>query len=117
MTDHRVPIIEHYADLNGSDDGTVLAQTALAAADAADLAHGIVRLEARDRYDRKAMVHVVVYHQRHSGGSCMCGFSKLGRSQAEHVADMYEQVVAGTYRPWHVEEITYTWPEYLRGRA
>lgn len=69
------------------------------------------------QYDRKAMVHAIVYHQRRDGGSCMCGFNQLGRSQAEHVADMYEQVVDGTYQPWHVEEINYTWPEYRRNRS
>lgn len=41
-------------------------------------------------YDRAVLVEVVVYHYRESIKGCSCGWSELGKSWAEHVADVYE---------------------------
>ena len=38
-----------------------------------------------DTYQRLAAA-VLVAHQRRNAGSCLCGWSELGRSHAEHVA-------------------------------
>lgn len=45
-------------------------------------------------YDRAVLVDVLVYHQRKDIGHCLCGWGELGRSHAEHVADVYERSVA-----------------------
>lgn len=42
-------------------------------------------------YDRKALVAALIYHWRTSTSGCGCGWSVLGASHAEHVADVYEQ--------------------------
>lgn len=50
-------------------------------------------------YDRAVLVQVLVYHQRKNIEGCWCGWSELGRSHAEHVADVYEasvRALAGT---------------------
>lgn len=44
-------------------------------------------------YDRKVLVDVFVYHQRTLTAGCACGWSVLGASHAEHVADIYEESV------------------------
>jgi len=41
-------------------------------------------------YDREVLVNVLIYHQRESISGCICGWSVLGASHAEHVADVYE---------------------------
>lgn len=38
-----------------------------------------------DTYQRLA-AEVVVAHQRHDSGACLCGWSETGRSHADHVA-------------------------------
>lgn len=45
-------------------------------------------------YDRESLVTVLVYHQRKDIRGCCCGWSVLGASHAEHVADVYEESVA-----------------------
>lgn len=70
-------------------------------------------------YDRQVMVDVLVYHYRRDGASCGCGWSELGRSHPEHVADVYEQSMAarepetGTGSEHDVDVEVYT--EYLPG--
>jgi hypothetical protein len=44
-------------------------------------------------YDREVLTTVLVYHQRKDIKSCCCGWSKLGASHPEHVADVYEESV------------------------
>lgn len=44
-------------------------------------------------YRRDVLVDVVVHHWRESIKGCSCGWSELGRSWAEHVADVYESQV------------------------
>lgn len=44
-------------------------------------------------YLRDVLVEVLVYHQRKNITSCACGWSQLGESHAEHIADVYEQSV------------------------
>jgi hypothetical protein len=46
------------------------------------------------RYSRVTLVDVLIYHQRHDIGGCACGWSVLGASHAEHVADIYEMVMS-----------------------
>ena len=53
-------------------------------------------------YDRALLVSTLIYHQRRSApesDGCACGWSVLGASHAEHVADIYEASVAGTAAP------------------
>ncbi|MCW2674817.1 MAG: hypothetical protein JWP14_3406 [Frankiales bacterium] len=45
-------------------------------------------------YDRKVLVEVLVYHWATSTSGCGCGWDELGRSHAEHVANVYETSVA-----------------------
>lgn len=45
-------------------------------------------------YDRAVLVDVLVYHYRDDIKGCGCGWSQLGASWPEHVADVYEQSVA-----------------------
>lgn len=44
-------------------------------------------------YDREVLVEVLVYHYRDGIRGCGCGWSKLGASWPEHVADVYEESV------------------------
>jgi hypothetical protein len=44
-------------------------------------------------YDRAVLIDVLVYHQRASSSGCGCGWSVLGASHAEHIADVYEESV------------------------
>ena len=44
-------------------------------------------------YDRARLVQVLVHHQRHTPAECLCGWSELGASHAEHIADAYERVI------------------------
>ncbi len=44
-------------------------------------------------YDREILTTTLVYHQRRNSSSCHCGWSQLGASHAEHVADIYEESV------------------------
>lgn len=46
-------------------------------------------------YDRDVLVHVVTYHGRNGIEGCRCGWSVLGKSHSEHVANVYEAMVAG----------------------
>jgi len=46
------------------------------------------------KYDRSVMVETLVYHQRRDIEGCACGWSVLGASHAEHVADVYELSVS-----------------------
>lgn len=41
-------------------------------------------------YDREALVAVIVYHWRTNTSGCGCGWAELGKSYAEHIADVYE---------------------------
>jgi hypothetical protein len=45
-------------------------------------------------YDREALIDVLVYHWPTNTSGCHCGWSSLGRSFPEHVADVYEAMVA-----------------------
>lgn len=45
------------------------------------------------RYDREVLTTVLVYHQRASVQFCACGWGELGKSHADHVANVYEQSV------------------------
>jgi hypothetical protein len=45
-------------------------------------------------YDREALLATLIYHWRTGTSGCGCGWSVLGASHAEHVADVYEQSVA-----------------------
>jgi hypothetical protein len=44
-------------------------------------------------YVRDVLIEVLVYHQRTDATYCACGWSVLGASHAEHVADVYEDSV------------------------
>ncbi len=44
-------------------------------------------------YDRKALVNVLVYHQPTNTSGCICGWSVLGASHPEHIADTYENAM------------------------
>lgn len=48
-------------------------------------------------YDREVLAHVVIYHHKVSIEGCLCGWSELGRSIGEHVADVYEDSVRIKY--------------------
>lgn len=41
-------------------------------------------------HDHEVLVTVLVYHQRMDERRCGCGWGELGRSHAEHVAQVYE---------------------------
>jgi sRNA-binding protein len=45
-------------------------------------------------YDRDVLVTVLIHHQRMDIGGCLCGWSVLGASHAEHIADAYEKAQA-----------------------
>ena len=49
-------------------------------------------------YDHDILVQVLIYHQRLSISHCACGWSVLGASHAEHVAEVYEQSVLARVR-------------------
>lgn len=38
---------------------------------------------------RQQLVEVLVAHQRHTYAACLCGWSVLGASHSEHVADVF----------------------------
>jgi hypothetical protein len=44
-------------------------------------------------YDRKVLLTVLIYHSRTETSGCHCGWAELGKSYADHVADVYEQSV------------------------
>lgn len=49
-------------------------------------------------YDRFILVDILVYHWRVAPGKgCACGWNELGRSWADHVANVYEAQVAAKY--------------------
>jgi hypothetical protein len=50
--------------------------------------------DALTPYDRAILIHVLIYHQATATSGCHCGWAELGRSHAEHVADVYEQTFA-----------------------
>jgi hypothetical protein len=41
-------------------------------------------------FSRQMLVAVLIEHQRHDPARCLCGWDQIGRSHAEHVADIYE---------------------------
>lgn len=47
---------------------------------------------------------LLVVHQRHSIGSCLCGWSDLGKSHAEHQVEMLDEagLLSGSFsrKPW-----------------
>jgi hypothetical protein len=47
--------------------------------------------DAELQYNRAVLVSVLVYHPRVSISHCACGWSRLGASHPEHVADIYEE--------------------------
>lgn len=42
-------------------------------------------------YSRALLVEALVFHQRMDIGSCRCGWADLGKSHAEHIANIYEE--------------------------
>jgi hypothetical protein len=42
-------------------------------------------------YSRDVLILTLIYHQRADIDHCGCGWSKLGESHAEHVADVFEE--------------------------
>ena len=54
-------------------------------------------MKSPEAYDRKVLVDVLVYHWRTNTSGCGCGWSELGHSHPEHVADVYEASVAHRY--------------------
>lgn len=44
-------------------------------------------------FNRAVLVEVLTYHQRVSPSHCACGWSVLGASFADHMADVYEASV------------------------
>lgn len=42
-------------------------------------------------YSRDVLIDTLVYHQRADVTYCACGWSVLGASHAEHVADVFEE--------------------------
>jgi len=55
------------------------------------------------KYDREVLVAVLIAHQRLTIRECRCGWNFLGKSQAEHVIDSYEQVMGGNEPPCAVK--------------
>lgn len=43
-----------------------------------------------DNYSRLLLIEILIYHQRTEVSGCHCGWSVLGASHAEHIADVYE---------------------------
>lgn len=58
-----------------------------------------------DTYQRLAAA-VLVAHQRRDIGSCLCGWSEIGRSHAEHVAAVLAGAGALQTAPAHRPEPT-----------
>lgn len=46
-------------------------------------------------YDRASLETILTYHQRTDTSGCICGWSVLGASHSEHVADAYEEFMRG----------------------
>lgn len=46
-------------------------------------------------YNRALLVQILIYHRPNENSSCCCGWGELGRSWAEHVANMYEIALRG----------------------
>lgn len=44
-------------------------------------------------YDREVLVNALIYHWATNTSGCGCGWSVLGASHPEHVADVYEQAI------------------------
>lgn len=44
-------------------------------------------------HDHDKLVQTLVYHQQTNTSGCHCGWNVLGASWAEHVVDVYEQVL------------------------
>lgn len=53
------------------------------------------------RYDREALVDVMIYHWPTLTSGCTCGWGVLGASFPEHVADIYEQKMLYGLMPDH----------------
>lgn len=45
---------------------------------------------------RRLAASILIAHQRRDAGSCLCGWSELGHSHAEHVAEILD--LAGALR-------------------
>jgi hypothetical protein len=48
---------------------------------------------SRTAYIRELLVAVLVAHQRAASDACACGWSVVGASHAEHIADKYEAAI------------------------
>jgi hypothetical protein len=44
-------------------------------------------------YDRQVLTTILIYHWRTKTSGCGCGWGDLGKSHADHIADVYEQSV------------------------
>lgn len=53
-------------------------------------------------YNRVVLVNTIIYHGRTNIRGCHCGWAELGKSHAEHVANMYELAV--TLSQLHTEK-------------
>jgi hypothetical protein len=104
-TDHMQAAFEAWAraeDYDGSLNalGTVIRRrhrTPAAVADSLDRAAGPwIGATAMTDYDRGVLVQVLVYHQPTNTSGCICGWSVLGASHPEHVADVYELARTGS---------------------
>jgi hypothetical protein len=47
----------------------------------------------RTVYIHELLVAVIIAHQRTNSDKCACGWSMLGASHAEHIAEKYEAAV------------------------
>lgn len=52
-----------------------------------------LNLEKVMEYNREKLVNTLVYHQQTNTSGCHCGWAELGKSWAEHVANVYEMVL------------------------
>lgn len=104
---HRNILLEHVAELTRQRDDAaselthyrkipIIAQHDAMKAEIADLtgkldrARRIAAGEFPDKRHRDALVEVITHHHRSRIEGCGCGWSDLGRSHSEHVADVYE---------------------------
>ena len=50
---------------------------------------------AQKLHNNDLLVQVLVAHQRNGHKGCHCGWNPLGKSYAQHVADIYEAALGG----------------------
>lgn len=58
-------------------------------------------------YDREELTITIINHGRTRIERCCCGWSVLGASHAEHVADEYEEAVVKKtkpMKPWWIDD-------------